>query len=99
VVITNSGRYAYVSNTGSGTISSYRIGDNGALTLLEAVAANTGPNSFPIDMALNNSSRYLYVLAAGLQSVAAFRVGTDGSLTPIEVEGGLPFGAQGIAAR
>src|SRR5215208_1148102 len=99
VVITNSGRYAYVSNTGSGTISSYRVGDNGALTLLEAVAASTGPNSFPIDMALNNSSRYLYVLAAGLQSVAAFRVETDGGLSPVEVVGGLPFGAQGIAAR
>src|SRR5215207_6701487 len=99
VVITNGGRYAYVSNTGSGTISSYRIGDTGALTLLEAVAANTGAGSAPIDMALNNSSRYLYVHAAGLQAVAAFRVGTDGSLTPIEVEGGLPFGAQGIAAR
>ncbi len=99
VVITNSGRYAYVSNTGSGTISSYRLGDNGALTLLDAVAASTGAGSSPIDMALNNSSHYLYVLAAGLQAVAAFRVESDGGLTPIEVEGGLPFGAQGIAAR
>jgi 6-phosphogluconolactonase len=99
VVITNSGRYAYVSNTGSGTISSYRVGANGALTLLNPVAANTGAGSAPIDMALNNSSRYLYAHAAGLQAVAAFGVGPDGSLTPIEVEGGLPFGAQGIAAR
>ena len=99
VVITNSGRYAYVSNTGSGTVSSYRIGDDGALALLEAVAADTGAGSAPIDMALNNSSHYLYVLAAGLQAVAAFRVESDGGLTPIEVEGGLPFGAQGIAAR
>jgi 6-phosphogluconolactonase len=99
VVITNSGRYAYVSNTGSGTISSYRVGANGALTLLNPVAANTGAGSAPIDMALNNSSRYLYVHAAGLQAVAAFSVEPDGSLTPIEVEGGLPFGAQGIAAR
>ena len=50
-------------------------------------------------MALNKSSRYLYVHAAGLQAVAAFSVETDGSLTPISVTGGLPFGAQGIAAR
>jgi 6-phosphogluconolactonase len=99
VVVTNSGRYAYVSNTGSGTVSSYRIGEGGALTLLEAVAADTGPTSAPIDIALNNSSRYLYVHLAGLQSVTAFRVESDGSLTPIGVTGGLPFGAQGIAAR
>jgi 6-phosphogluconolactonase (cycloisomerase 2 family) len=99
VVVTNSGRYAYVSNTASGTVSSYRIGAGGALTLLDAVAANTGPTSAPIDMALDNSSRYLYVHAAGLQSVAAFRAEPDGSLTPIGVFSGLPFGAQGIAAR
>jgi len=41
----------------------------------------------------------LYVHAAGLQTVAAFQVESDGSLTPIGSVGGLPFGAQGIAAR
>lgn len=99
IVITNSGRYVYTTNTGSGTVSSYTLAENGMLTLLNSVAANLGANGFPIDMALNNSSRYLYVLAAGLQTVAAFRVETDGSLTPIGNVGGLPFGAQGIAAR
>jgi 6-phosphogluconolactonase len=99
IVITNSGRYVYTTNTGSGVVSSYRLGSNGALSLLNSVAASTGPNSFPIDMALDNSGRYLYVHAAGLQSVAAFRVESNGSLTPIAVTGGLPFGAQGIAAR
>jgi 6-phosphogluconolactonase len=99
IVITNSGRYAYTTNTGSGSVSSYRLGSGGTLSLLDSVAASTGSSSAPIDMALNNSSRYLYVHAAGLQAVAAFRVETDGSLTPISVTGGLPFGAQGIAAR
>ena len=99
IVITNSGQYVYTTNTGSGAVSSYRLGSNGALSLLNSVAACTGPNSFPIDMALDNSGRYLYVHAAGLQSIAAFRVESNGSLTPISVTGGLPFGAQGIAAR
>ncbi|HEY0378368.1 MAG TPA: beta-propeller fold lactonase family protein [Pyrinomonadaceae bacterium] len=99
IVIAGGGRYVYTSNTGSGAVSSYRLGANGALALLNSVAASTGPNSFPIDMALDNSSRYLYVHAAGLQSVAAFRVESNGSLTSISVTGGLPFGAQGIAAR
>jgi len=99
IVITNSGRYVYTTNTGSGVVSSYTLDASGTLTLLNSVAANLGAMSFPIDMALNNSSRYLYVHAAGLQTVEAFRVETDGSLTPIGSVGGLPFGAQGIAAR
>lgn len=99
IVITNSGRYVYTSNTGSGSVSSYQLMSNGALSLLEYVAASTGAMSAPIDMALNTGSRYLYVHAAGLQTVEAFRVEPDGSLTPIGSVGGLPFGAQGIAAR
>jgi 6-phosphogluconolactonase len=99
IVITNSGRYVYTTNTGSGVVSSYTLASNGSLTLLNSTAANTGAMSFPIDMALNNSSRYLYLIAAGLQTVEAFRVEADGSLTPIGSVGGLPFGIQGIAAR
>src|SRR5262249_10822254 len=61
VVSTNNGKLAFVSNTGSGTISSYRVGgEGGTLTLVNSVAGDTG--SGPIDMALNNSSRFLYVL-------------------------------------
>lgn len=100
IVITNSGRYVYTTNTGSGgAVSSYTLDSSGTLTLLNSTAANLGPTSFPIDMELNNGSRYLYVIAAGLQTVRAFCVETDGSLTPIGSVGGLPFGAQGIAAR
>jgi 6-phosphogluconolactonase (cycloisomerase 2 family) len=99
IVIMNSGRYVYTTNTGSGSVSSYALDSSGALALLDSVAANTGAMSAPIDMALSKSSRYLYVHAAGLQTVEAFRVETDGSLTPIGSFGGLPFGAQGIAAR
>ena len=99
IVITNSGRYVYTSNTGSGSVSSYKLTSSGALTLLSSVAANTGAMSSPIDMALNSGSRYLYVHAAGQQTVQGFRVEANGSLTPIGSVGGLPFGAQGIAAR
>ena len=100
MVITNNGHSAFVSNTGSGTISSYDVTSNdGTLTLIHAVAGDLGANSAPIDMALNVSSQFLYVLAGGLQSVVSFRVEQDGSLTMIDTEGGLPLGAQGIAAK
>jgi 6-phosphogluconolactonase len=99
VVVTNNSRFAYTSNTGSGSISSYHIRPDGTLTLLNSVAGNTGPGSSPIDMALTNSSRFLYVYNGGFGTIGAFRVEADGSLTPIPGAGGIPFGAQGIAAR
>jgi 6-phosphogluconolactonase (cycloisomerase 2 family) len=100
VIITNNGKFAFVSNTGSGTISSYEIGSgDGTLTLANSVAGDTGANSAPIDMALNNSSRFLYVHGGGSQAVVSFRVEHDGSLTLIDTDGGLPLGAQGIAAK
>jgi 6-phosphogluconolactonase len=100
VVITNNGHTAFVSNTGSGTISGYDLTSNdGTLSLVNAVAGDTGVSSAPIDMALNVSSQFLYVLAGGLQSVISFRVEHDGSLTLLDTDGGLPLGAQGIAAK
>jgi 6-phosphogluconolactonase (cycloisomerase 2 family) len=100
VVITNNGHSAFVSNTGSGTISSYDLTSNdGTLTLVNSVAGDAGANSAPIDMALNVSSQFLYVLAGGLQSVLSFRVEQDGSLTLVDTDGGLPLGVQGIAAK
>jgi len=100
VVIPNNGKTAFVSNTGSGTISSYHINaEDGSLTLLNATAADTGVGSAPIDMDLNVSSKLLFVLLGGSQSVASFRVWKNGNLTPIDTAGGLPPGAQGIAAK
>jgi 6-phosphogluconolactonase len=100
VVTTNNGKFAFVSNTASGSVSSYRVsGEDGTVTLVNSVAGDTGADSAPIDMALNNSSHFLYVLAGGSQSVASFRVEKNGNLTMIDSDEGLPLGAQGIAAK
>jgi 6-phosphogluconolactonase len=100
LVIPNNGKTAFVSNTGSGTISSYSItARDGSLTLLNPAAADIGMSSAPIDMDLSVNSRLLFVLLGGSQSVASFRVWKNGNLTPIDRIGGLPLGAQGIAAK
>jgi 6-phosphogluconolactonase len=99
VVITSNGRYAYTSNTGSSSVSSYRIRSNGSLTLLESVAATTDPGSAPIDMALSKGSRYLYVLNGAVGTIDGYRVEDDGSLTAVGGAGGLPPYTQGIAAK
>ncbi len=98
VVITRNGRYAYTTNTGSGTISSFSVSPSGELYLLEAVAAGMEGNG-PIDMALSRNSRFLHVLNSGTNTLGAYKVRNDGSLERIEGASGLPSGANGLAAR
>lgn len=99
LVITDSGKVVFVSNTGSSSISSYQLDSLGTLSLLRSVAANTGSGTAPIDMALSDRSKYLYVNDNAFQMVRSFVINKDGTLTSIDNDGGLPFGIQGIAAR
>jgi 6-phosphogluconolactonase (cycloisomerase 2 family) len=96
VVVTNDGRFAYTSNTGSGTISSFGVEPGGGLSLLNMAA---GSAMVPVDMALSNNSRFLYSRNAGDSSVTGFRIGGNGSLTWVTTVSGLPSGAAGVAAR
>jgi 6-phosphogluconolactonase (cycloisomerase 2 family) len=96
VVITKNNRYAYTTNTGSNSISSYRIRFDGSLRLLESVAGETGAG--PIDMALSPDSRLLYSLDSGSAAISGFRVKTDGGLEKIDFTAGLPASSVGLAA-
>jgi 6-phosphogluconolactonase len=97
VVVTDNGRFAYTTNTGSGSISSYAVDRDGSIALLESVAANTGEGSGPTDMALNDE-RHLFVLNASGRTVGAYRVRGDGRLVLVDIVGGLPAGTTGLAA-
>jgi 6-phosphogluconolactonase (cycloisomerase 2 family) len=101
VVITNDGRFAYTTNTGSGSVSGYKIGFNGGLQLLNAsgVTASTGTGSTPLDAAFSNDGRFLYVLTPGTNNIQGFSLGSDGSLTPLTQVAGSPPSASGLAAR
>lgn len=98
VVLSPDGRYAYVSNTGSDTITSYRVSCEGHLTRLQTIAANTGDG--PIDMAISADGRFLYVTNRAGGSIGAYRLNPTGRLTPIH--GGideLPTSINGLVAR
>jgi 6-phosphogluconolactonase len=99
IALTKNGRFAFTTNTGSGSISSYSLGRDGSLGLLEQIAANTGAGSTPTDMAQTSSSRVLFALLPGTGQVAAYRVAGDGGLTPVDQAGGVPASASGLAAR
>jgi 6-phosphogluconolactonase (cycloisomerase 2 family) len=99
IVVTENGRFAYTTNTGSGSISGYRVRHDGALALLDADGQTglTGPS--PTDMATTGNSRFLYSLNSGDGTISAFRVNRDGGLAPIGGASGLPSAATGLAAR
>jgi 6-phosphogluconolactonase len=93
------GRFAYVANNLSASISSYTVGNTGIVTLLNGTAAaGAGPNDLATAAEGNNS--WLYVVDAGTGTVGAFHINGDGSLTAITGGSGLPVGrsAQGLAA-
>ncbi|HEU0079640.1 MAG TPA: beta-propeller fold lactonase family protein [Longimicrobiaceae bacterium] len=101
VAVSRDGRFAYVTNTGSGSVSGYAVARDGTLTLLDAdgVTAMTGPGSMPIDEDFSRDGRFLYVLGAGSHAVHAFAFAADGSLAPVDRDPGLPAGSVGLAAR
>jgi 6-phosphogluconolactonase (cycloisomerase 2 family) len=99
LVVPRNGRFAYTTNAASNSISSYRVSEDGYLTLRDAVAVSTGAGTTPTDMALSDNSQFLYTRNGGNGSVSGFRIGRDGSLTPIASITGVPSGSQGIAAR
>ncbi len=101
VVLTNDGRFAYTTNTGSGNVSGYRVGFNGALRLLnvDGQTANTGSGSTPLDAAISNDARFLYVLTPGTTNIQGFAISLDGSLNPLSQVPGIPSSASGLIAR
>lgn len=101
LVITENGRSAFTTNTGSGTVSALRIDPDGTLVLgdQDGVAAHTGTGSAPADAALSAGDQFLYTRNGGNGTISAFSVNGDGTLTFLSTLGGLPGGANGIAPR
>lgn len=101
VATTPDGRFAYVTNTGSGSISGYAVGRDGALRLLTTggVTASTGPGSGPIDLALTPDGGLLFDLRRPLGMIGAFVVKPNGQLQPAAGADGLPTSVNGLAVR
>jgi len=99
LVLSADNRYAWVTNTGSGNASSYTIAFDGTLHLLNAIAADMGSTSHPIDTAISNDARYIYILTSGSNSIRGYSIATDGSLTPVTTVLGIASSATGLIAR
>jgi 6-phosphogluconolactonase (cycloisomerase 2 family) len=99
VANTPNARYAYTSNTGSGSVSGFRVNISGELTPLDIDGRTgvTGTGSQPIDMAISADGRYLDVMSRIGQAITTFRIESDGSLTSLASVGGLPPFPVGLA--
>ena len=93
------GKFVYVTNNLSDTISSYSVASNGAVSLVNAVAAAaSGPNDLSIVQ--DSGASFLYALSAGSGTVKAYQVNlSTGALTALTGGSGLPTsGAEGLTA-
>lgn len=101
VEVSPNGRYAYTTNTGSDSLTGYRLAANGGLTRLDAsgVTASTGDNSRPIDLGFSRDGRFVYTLNSGDRSISVLKAIRNGGLRPIAKVSGLPVGANGMAVR
>jgi 6-phosphogluconolactonase (cycloisomerase 2 family) len=97
----SAGKYAYVTNNLSASISSYTVGTDGSLILLSGTAAaGAGPSD--LATAEEGGASFLYVVDAGSRTVGAFQINlTNGSLTTVTGSGTFPVSTispQGVAA-
>ena len=102
-VVTPDGRFVYVSNAGSGSVSGFAIGNTGALTPLPGTVLALNPSgSSNIDVAISSDGKFLYTLNAGTGTVGMFAIQpANGTLTDLGTAGDLPTaaGLNGIAAN
>ncbi|WML51686.1 beta-propeller fold lactonase family protein [Neobacillus sp. PS3-12] len=102
VVTTRDERFAYITNTLSGIISTYRIESNGALSVVRHITS-TSPGTapgLPMDVGVSKDGRHFYTLNGNQGTVSVFSIQDDGSLVRLQVAAwtAIPYlGSQGLA--
>jgi 6-phosphogluconolactonase len=96
LVTSKDGRFAFVANAASSSVSTFAVSPTGELTFLRAATID---GMTALDLAQSHDGKYLYVLAAGTHGIVTFEVGADGTLTHVATEAGVPVAAAGIAVR
>jgi len=99
VVLARHGRYAYITNTGSGTVTGFQVDRRGALTPLNADGLTGLSGGNPLDAAVGMDESTMYVLTPTIGKIVVFHVGADGSLISAGSALGVPLTATGLVAR
>ncbi len=99
VVLARHGRFAYITNTGSGTISGFQVDRRGALTPLNVDGLTGVSGGNPLDAAVGTDQKTMYVLSPKIGAIVVFEVRPDGSLINVGSALGVPLTATGLVAR
>ena len=99
VVVAGHGRYAYATNTGSGTITGYRVSRAGELARLDADGRTGVTGGGPTDASATRNGDTLYVLSPSIGQIITFRVKADGSVVRLGSAPGAPATATGLVTR
>jgi 6-phosphogluconolactonase (cycloisomerase 2 family) len=102
VATTRDEQFAYVTNTLSGTISTYRINPRGVLSVVRHITSTPAgaPIGLPMDVGVSKDGRHFYTLNGNQGTVSVFNIQDDGSLVRLQVASWTNFpylGSQGLA--
>ena len=100
--VTPDGRFVYVSNAGSATISGFAIGATGALTPIAGTVVGTNPaGATNLDLTVSADGKFLYTLNTGKGTISIFAIQKDGTLVNVGPADGFSprTGFNGIAAN
>jgi sugar lactone lactonase YvrE len=92
VTVDPSGKFVYVANSGSNTVSGFMIDSNGALISLGNPFSLGNHATNPRSVAVDPSGKFVYVANLGTGNVSGFTIASNGALTLIA---GSPFTVPG----
>ncbi len=93
--VTQYGRFAFLTNTASNSISSYYVAPWGDLYLVQQVAAST--DNGPVDIVVAKNNYYVYELNGKAGTIGEYHRTFFGGLESMGTASGLPSAATGLA--
>src|SRR5579863_4225341 len=100
--VTPDGRFVYVSNAGSSTISGFSIAAGGSLSTLSGTVVGANPTGATnLDITVSTDGKFLYTLNSQNGTIGIFAIQKDGTLKSAGTVGGITpnSGFNGIAAN
>jgi 6-phosphogluconolactonase (cycloisomerase 2 family) len=98
-VTTTDGRYVFTTNFADGAVSRYAVGDDGGITLEDALAGTAVEGQKGLrDEDLSGDGRFLYAVDADGRRIFGWAVGERGRLEPVGSWEGVPATVAGLAA-
>src|ERR1700744_5749265 len=89
--ITPDGRFVYVSNAGTASISGFAVGKNGSLSPISGTIVGNNPQgSTNLDIAISSNGKFVYTLNSASGDIGVFEVESDGTLNNLGTAGQFP---------